>query len=271
MDPAIGERVRTVFDNVPAVVAVYVFGSVARGSDGPASDIDVAVLMDETPPSTLMGPRLTLEGRLEQALERPLDLVILNTASADLVHRVIRDGDLLIDRDRVRRIRFEVANRNEYFDLQPVRDAYRRLGRAAIGLSSMSDPALVGKKLAQIETCLSELRRLARPAAPDSDIRERRFVEHTLQMAIQAALDVASHIVSDQRLGEPQTNRDLFDLLSKAGWLAPGQAQLLKNMAGFRNILVHGYDDVDLGIVRSILASHLDDLATFATTIRQRL
>ncbi|MGQ0735265.1 MAG: DUF86 domain-containing protein [Acidobacteriota bacterium] len=77
----------------------------------------------------------------------------------------------------------------------------------------MTDPALVAKKLALIETSLSDLQRLARPDAIDTDIRELRFVEHTLQIAIQAALDVASHIVSDRRLGEPRTNRELFDLL----------------------------------------------------------
>ena len=135
----------------------------------------------------------------------------------------------------------------------------------------MTDSALVAKKLALIETCLSDLRRLARPDALESDIRERRFVEHTLQVAIQAALDVASHIVSDERLGEPQTNRDLFDLLARANWLTPHQAEPLKHMAGFRNILVHGYADVDLGILRSVLESHLGDLAAFAETVRRRL
>jgi hypothetical protein len=34
---------------------------------------------------------------------------------------------------------------------------------------------------------------------------------------------------------------------------------------------VHGYDDDDFGVVRSVLASHLDDLAGFADTIRRRL
>lgn len=68
----------------------------------------------------------------------------------------------------------------------------------------MTDPALVSKKLALVETCLSQLRRLAKPEALANDIREQRFVEHTLQIAIQAALDVASHIVSDRRLGEPR-------------------------------------------------------------------
>ena len=77
----------------------------------------------------------------------------------------------------------------------------------------MTDPDLVAKKLAVIETSVRELRTLARPEEVTRDVKEQRFVEHTLQVAIQAALDVASHVVSDERLGEPRTNRDLFMLL----------------------------------------------------------
>ena len=135
----------------------------------------------------------------------------------------------------------------------------------------MTDPALVAKKLALVETCLSELRRLARPEALSVDIRERRFVEHTLQIAIQAALDVASHIVSDRRLGEPRTNRELFDLLQQDGWLNEELASTLRNMAGFRNVLVHGYDDVDLEVVTDILSHHLGDLDAFVAAVRRRL
>jgi uncharacterized protein YutE (UPF0331/DUF86 family) len=135
----------------------------------------------------------------------------------------------------------------------------------------MTDAALVEKKLAQIETYVADLRRLARPAALEHDIRERRFVEHTLQLAIQAALDVASHIVSDERLGEPATNRDLFDLLYQSGYLTESLTGTLRNMAGFRNILVHGYDTVDLGIVRDVLEHRLDDLLAFVIAIRERI
>jgi uncharacterized protein YutE (UPF0331/DUF86 family) len=55
----------------------------------------------------------------------------------------------------------------------------------------MTDQPLIEKKLAFIETCVRELRELARPELLATDLREARFVEHTLQIAIQAALDVA--------------------------------------------------------------------------------
>ena len=49
----------------------------------------------------------------------------------------------------------------------------------------MTDLDLIAKKLATVETCVADLRRLARPAELATDLRERRFVEHTLQIAIQ--------------------------------------------------------------------------------------
>lgn len=135
----------------------------------------------------------------------------------------------------------------------------------------MSDAELLDKKLAFIETCVRELRELARPERLADDVREARFVEHTLQIAIQAALDAASYIVSARRLGEPETNRALFDLLRKAGILEEPLAERLYGMAGFRNVLVHGYRDVDLEIVRDILENHLDDLPAFVDAVRTKV
>lgn len=134
----------------------------------------------------------------------------------------------------------------------------------------MTDPDLVAKKLALIETCVADLHRLARPAELQHDVREERFVEHTLQIAIQAALDVASHVVSDLRLGEPRMNRELFDLLERAGIVEAPLAATLRSMVGFRNVIVHGYDAVDLAIVRDVLEHRLGDLLAFVAAIRVR-
>ena len=130
-DPAL-EAVRAFFAGaVPGIAAVYVFGSVARGTAGAASDVDVGVLMVAPPPPTLEGQAFDLGDALERALGRPVDVVILNTAPADLRMRVLRDGVLAFEGDPVGRVRFEVATRNEYFDLEPILQEYRRPRRSA--------------------------------------------------------------------------------------------------------------------------------------------
>lgn len=135
----------------------------------------------------------------------------------------------------------------------------------------MTDEALVAKRLAFIETCLRELREKGRPELIASDVRERRFVEHTLQLALQAMLDVASHVVSERRLGEPRTNRELLDMLEGDGWLGADLSARLRDAAGLRNVLVHGYAEVDLGILSDVLAHRLGDLDEFASAVRTRM
>ena len=115
------------FAQPPAgTAAVYLYGSAARGDSRPGSDLDVAILFEQDPPRTLEGLHTAIADDLQAALGRPVDLVILNHASPDLVHRVLRDGILVCERNRSARVRFEVRLRNEYFDMEPIRSLYRR-------------------------------------------------------------------------------------------------------------------------------------------------
>jgi uncharacterized protein YutE (UPF0331/DUF86 family) len=135
----------------------------------------------------------------------------------------------------------------------------------------VTDLQLVAKKLALIETSVGELRSLAHLEAVQEDVRELRFAAYTLHIAIQAALDVAAHIVADNRLGEPQNNRELFELLARYGWISRELLGSLKEMVGFRNIVVHGYERLNAAIVEKILRDHLDDLLQFVSAIRAQL
>jgi predicted nucleotidyltransferase len=111
----------------PAGLAVaWLFGSVARGTMRLDSDVDVGVLYRDPPPGTLDAAPLELEGQLERAVRREVQLVVMNGAPPDLVHRILRDGVLLAEPDRRARIAFEVRARNEYFDLLPHLQRYRR-------------------------------------------------------------------------------------------------------------------------------------------------
>lgn len=110
---------------VEGLVAAYLFGSQARGTANVSSDVDVALLLEKSP-ETLDDLHLDVAADLAEQLGLPFDVVVLNRASGDLIHRVLRDGELLVENDRSARIRFEVRARNDYFDMAPVRHAYRQ-------------------------------------------------------------------------------------------------------------------------------------------------
>lgn len=112
------------------LACAYLFGSHARGEATRRSDIDVAVLFPPAASPALAGPATELRGELERALAAPVDLVDLRLAPVDLVHRVLRDGRLLVERDPAARIEFEVNARNAYFDLLPHLQRYREAGKA---------------------------------------------------------------------------------------------------------------------------------------------
>ena len=114
----------------PRVLVAYLFGSFGRGTATDESDLDIAVLFADRIDARLGGPLDELRDAVERACRRPCDLIDGRAAPADLVHRVLRDGQLLVERDRSARIGFEVARRNEYFDLLPYLNEYRRRGVA---------------------------------------------------------------------------------------------------------------------------------------------
>ena len=134
----------------------------------------------------------------------------------------------------------------------------------------MTDLHLVLKRLAFIETQLHWLRSRGDPGRL-GDPEHGYFVLHALQLGIQASLDVASHIAADEHLGEPGRLADLFAVLARDGWLDVDLARRLALMAGFRNVVVHGYLEVDLSIVKDVLANHLGDLDLFVAAIRARV
>jgi predicted nucleotidyltransferase len=126
MDVAdIAARIGAAVAPIDGIAAIYLFGSVASGTDTASSDVDVGVLYDPVPTAAIDAGPLDLEGDLERRLDRPVHLVVLNTAPADLRIRVLRAQHLLVDRNRPARIRFEVATRNEFFDLEPMLREYR--------------------------------------------------------------------------------------------------------------------------------------------------
>jgi uncharacterized protein YutE (UPF0331/DUF86 family) len=132
---------------------------------------------------------------------------------------------------------------------------------------------LVERILIGIETDLAALRRADDITWPvyQQDVRARRFVERTLHVLIEACIDIAQHIIADQRLREPESYRDTFAVLVEAGILPETDRYRFEQMAAFRNLLVHYYEKIDDQTVYGIFRNHLADFSFFADRIRAYL
>lgn len=114
---ALEAELRAALERRPEVLVAYLFGSTTRGSAGPLSDVDVAVLVRED----RFDLQLDLIGDLTAALGSDrVDVVVLNHAPPALGYRVLRDGRLLLSRDERARIEHRVRTIDRYLDMEPL-------------------------------------------------------------------------------------------------------------------------------------------------------
>lgn len=92
-------------------------------------------------------------------------------------------------------------------------------------------------------------------------------VLHNLQLSIQGCIDIASHIISDNGWVVPDTLAGLFDILKKHKIISEELSGDLKKMVGFRNIIIHEYEIIDLNKVYKILKDDIKDVYAFLRRI----
>jgi uncharacterized protein YutE (UPF0331/DUF86 family) len=127
-----------------------------------------------------------------------------------------------------------------------------------------------------IEERLKLLREYVRDLRAEQDItfdryREdkklRRFVERTLQIAVEACLDIGNHVIAGERFRYPEDNADIFRVLHEEGIISDDLLTQLVKMAGFRNIVVRGYAKIDDAAVYGAFKKRLEDFEEFALAI----
>jgi len=97
-----------------SVVAAYIFGSAASRTMRPASDIDLAILVEFGHEDSF--PLLAFAASLERECGRPVDLVLLNRSGEVLKHQVRHYGRLIFERNSIMRKAFEIKGRKLYED-----------------------------------------------------------------------------------------------------------------------------------------------------------
>lgn len=132
----------------------------------------------------------------------------------------------------------------------------------------------------KVEDRIERIRRFRRDLTGFADIpldsfrtnRERQYaVLHAMQNAIEGCIEIASHVVSADRLGAPASHAHLFTLLEENRVLPADVAESMRGMARFRNRIVHLYWDVDLDLVYEYLTRRLTDLDAYLKSIESYL
>lgn len=91
-------------------------------------------------------------------------------------------------------------------------------------------------------------------------------IERGLQLSIQLVLDVGGHILSEEGV-TVESYSEIIEELGRQDILPRKFAKNIKGMAGFRNILVHDYLEVDLKLLVKLVNNNLSDFRKFAQYI----
>jgi len=119
-------------------------------------------------------------------------------------------------------------------------------------------------KVDQLDGYITELKEIApKSFAEYQKVEKRRACERLLQVSIEVIIDICNLLVSGLRLGLPAEEDDLFRKLVEAGIMTKEMGETLREIKGFRNILVHQYAQVDDRIVYEAVNTKLGDFALF--------
>ncbi len=112
-----------IIKDVPSIVAVYLFGSYAKGKEKAQSDMDLAFLLDEKAYKSdsfeATGPAHMAAMRIGIRFKRETDVVILNSSSVELAYKAVTSGRCVYEAEQDRRLEYEATIRSMYYDFRP--------------------------------------------------------------------------------------------------------------------------------------------------------
>ncbi|MBI5620549.1 DUF86 domain-containing protein [Candidatus Gottesmanbacteria bacterium] len=127
----------------------------------------------------------------------------------------------------------------------------------------------IQKKLEMLETYVSRIRAHAPVTAEELQTNSDKssIIERNLQLASEVVLDIANQLIAEFRFRTPETYKDSITILGETGVLPKKFAIDFSGIAGFRNILVHNYMEIDYNEVADKANNRLGDFEIFARAV----
>jgi len=268
-------QLNQLFTQTPVNVA-YLAGTLSnRASFGQLSDIDIAILlMDQVKSDQFLDYRLYFFSELAKRLESDsIDVFILNQASLLLKLQVIKHGQLLFCRDEKQRITFETKAVMAYLDFKKFDEIQNQALSRRIYKMLPVDKELVERHLKQLQEAVTILRDLGKTSYEEfvADYRVYGLAERYLQLAIEACLQLCSILTVALGLRKPEGYHELLSIVAGEQLIPRPLAYRLEILTNLREALVHEPDLLNRDLLYDHIQHRLDDLETFAQTVKERL
>jgi len=104
-----------------------------------------------------------------------------------------------------------------------------------------------------------------------SDFSTYELAIRHLQVAIQACIDIGKHITAVKNFEPAPQSSQVFTVLARHGVISRELAKRLNAAGGTRNVIVHGYLEIDLSIIHNIIKNNLPDFEQFVHEIGEYL
>ena len=133
----------------------------------------------------------------------------------------------------------------------------------------MADRSLILRKISRIRYYLSRIKEHGRIPLQEflEDVNTQDIILHNLQLSIQGCIDLGSHIVSEEGWGVPGSFSEIFYVLHDKGVIPRDLTDKIVAMVGFRNIIIHEYERIDLEIVYEVIHKDVVDIKNFLLKI----
>ena len=130
----------------------------------------------------------------------------------------------------------------------------------------------ISRKFIQLEEYLELLNEIGK--TPEKEFLDDKILigsaKYYLQVSIECCLDVANHVIAAEKFRAPKDYADTFSVMGEAGLIEKSLSQKLKQMAKFRNRLVHLYAEIENKSVYGFIKEELKDIRSFRNIIIER-
>ncbi len=125
-------------------------------------------------------------------------------------------------------------------------------------------------KIESIERCVKRIEKIYSEDKLEDYLYQDALILN-IQRACQQSIDLAMYICSKKKLGIPKKGTEAFELLNKEGLLEGNVYNKMQKMVGFRNIVIHEYQKIELDVIRYIAEIGKNDFLEYTNQILKKI